>query len=258
MCLTPAQIYDGMAPIGSFFVAGARGRAAREGRVPRFPGLFLALAALIAASVSWALPQGPLLDAGTLVIRRSDVVIGREDFTVRRGRSAGPDGYTIASTVTYPPSSPRITLSPVVELGPDSTPVQVQFDVYADGQSRIYARFGPRRITLRVVRPGGESARELPATGREMVVDDSAFALHAVPPARGTRQAVFPRNGERLPVEVVDRGTEQITLQGVPRELRHEVLRFGPQERHLWYDEGGRLMKVEVPALGLVAERGPA
>ncbi len=221
----------------------------------------LALGTLLAAArvpAAFAAPQGPIVDAGTFVISRSGAVVGREEFTVRRGRSTGWDGYTITSTVAYPPASPSVTLSPVVELGPDSIPVQVQFDVFGDGQSRVYARFGPRRVTLRVVRPGGESARELPATGREIVADDSVFALYTIPPPSGAQQAVAPRSGARLPAAVLDRGTERTTLQGVARELRHLVLRLGSQERHLWYDQKGRLMKVEVPALGLIAERGAA
>src|SRR3990172_11297621 len=127
------------------------------------PKVALVLGALMAVPTTPTIPtippQGPVLDAGTLVISRSGMVVGREEFTVRRGRSSGPDGYTITSTVTYPPTSPTVTFSPVVELGPDSIPVQVQFDIYGDGQSRVYVRFGPRRMTLRVVRPGGESAR---------------------------------------------------------------------------------------------------
>jgi hypothetical protein len=82
------------------------------------------------------------------------------------------------------------------------------------------------------------------------------FGLYAIPPARGARQAVFPRSGSRLHAELLDRGTERTTLQGVPRELRHEVLRLGAREYHLWYDQDGKLMKVEVPALALSAERG--
>jgi hypothetical protein len=199
--------------------------------------------------------QGPILDAGTLIISRGGLVIGREEFTVRRGRSGAPDGFTISSAVSYPPTSASVRLSPVVELGPDSAPLQVQFDVYGNGQSRAYARFGPRRITIRVVRPGGESARELPAIGAEIVVDDSVFALHAVAPPRRVRQAIAVRSGARLPVQIDGRGIERTTIQGVPRDLRHEVLRVGAQERHLWYDQDGRLMKVEAPGLSLVAER---
>ena len=127
--------------------------------------------------------------------------------------------------------------------------------LFGDGQARAYAQFGPRRITIRVVHPGGESARELPAMGAVTLVDDSVFALHAVPPARRARQAVAVRSGARLPVEVLERGVERTAIQGIPRDLRHEVLRTGSDERHLWYDQDGKLMKVEAPGVSLTAER---
>lgn len=201
-------------------------------------------------------PQGPVVDAGTLVISRGGVVVGREEFTVRRGRSSGPDGFTITTTARY--SVPRVnTLAPVVELGPDSLPVQVQFDVSGETQARAYARFGQRRITVRVVRPGGESAQELPASGRTLVADDSVFALYAIRPAPGPLQVLTPRNGQRASAELALLGTERTTLQGVGRELEHWVLR-GADERHLWYDEAGRLMRVEAPSLSLSAERESA
>ena len=186
-------------PLRVTYLSPAHGRVWRQcrHRGTLLTQATLALGALLAATGirdARAMPQGPVLDSGTLVISRDGQVVGREEFTVRRGNSSGPDGYTITSAVYYPPSSPRVTFSPVVELGPDSLPVQVQFDIYGDGQSRVYARFGPRRITLRAVRPSGESARELPSTGREIVADDSVFALYAVPPARGARQARTLRN----------------------------------------------------------------
>jgi len=201
-------------------------------------------------------PQNPVLDAGTFVISRGGVVVGREEFTVRRGRSSAPDGFTITTTARYSVPRPN-TLAPVVELGPDSLPVQVQFDVSGDNQARVYARLGQRRTTLRVVRPSGESAREFPSDGRTLVVDDSVFALYAIRPAPGTLQLLAPRSGQRTPAELVSLGTEQTTLQGVGRQLEHWVLRGG-DERHLWYDEAGRLMRVEIPSLSLSAERESA
>lgn len=209
-----------------------------------------ALAALL-LTASWL--QGPVVDAGTFLISRGGVVVGREEFTVRRGRSSGPDGFTITATARY--SVPRaITLAPAVELGADSLPVQVQFDVTGETQARVYARVGQRRITVRVVRPSGEGAREFPAAGRTLVADDSVFALYAIRPAPGPLQVLTPRTGERSPAELVWLGTEHTTVQGVDHQLEHWVLR-GADERHLWYDEAGRLMRVEIPSLSLTAER---
>lgn len=202
-------------------------------------------------------PQGPLLDAGTLLITRGGAPIGRENFTIRRGRSSGPDGYTIATTVLYPPAAPRMRLTPVVELGADSLPVQVQFDIFGDGQRRVYVQFGPRRITVRVVRPGGESARELPVTGREAVADDSVFALYALLPGGQPFQVIQPRSADTRPARITEEGTGQTTLAGVAHELVHRILHLGAEERHLWFDRDGKLQKVEVPSAGVVAERVP-
>lgn len=233
-------------------------RVWRQGpRRGTLPDLTAPVVAALATLLLWAGgPQGPVLDAGTFVISRGGVVVGREEFTVRRGRSSAPDGFTIATTARY--TVPRAnTLAPAVELGPDSLPVQVQFDVSGDNQARVYARLGQRRITVRVVRPSGESAREFPADGRTLIVDDSVFALYAMRPPPGALQLLAPRSGQRTDAELASLGTEQTSLQGVGRPLEHWVLR-GRDERHLWYDEAGRLMRVEIPALSLSAERESA
>ncbi len=223
-------------------------------RVP--PTAALLLVALAAGLP--LVPQGPVVDQGSFTISHGGSVIGREDFAIRRGSASAPEGYTIKTTASYPPASPRVTLSPVVELGPDSFPVQMQFDVFGDGQQRIYLQLGPRRVTLRVVHPGGESARELPAAGPEVLVDDSVFALYALlPRGAGPLEALAARTGNRSPAQVIDRGEGRTTLQGVGHTLHHIVLRVGDQPRDLWYDAQGRLMRVDVPAAGLVAERTP-
>lgn len=219
-----------------------------------------AAAALLAALAAGqpAAPQGPVMDQGSFTITHGDVEVGREQFTLRRGSASGPDGYTITTSAAYPPISPRVTLAPVVELGPDSFPVQMQFDVFGGGQRRVYLQLGPRRVTLRIVHPGGESARELPAAGPAVLVDDSVFALYALLP-RGTArlEALAARTGDRSGARIADRGEERTTLQGVAHTLRHVVLSAGDQQLDLWYDPQGRLMRVDVPAVGLVAERTP-
>jgi hypothetical protein len=222
--------------------------------------LFAGLAATFVAAARPARAQGPMVDAGAFTITHNGAVVGREDFTIRRGRSSGPDGYTIAATVMYPPARPQIRLAPVVELSADSLPVQVQFDIFGIGPRRVYIQFNPRRITVRVVRPGGESARELPASGRELVADDSVFALYALLPAGEGFQVIAPRDAGLKPARLTDEGMTQTTLGGVVHELRHVVLHLGQEVRHLWFDRERKLQKVEVPSAGLVAElvAGPA
>ena len=44
-------------------------------------------------------------------------------------------------------------------------------------------------------------------------------------------------------------------VDGQSLKLRHLILSAGVLQRHLWYDELGRLMKVEIPSRNIYAER---
>jgi hypothetical protein len=159
----------------------------------------------------------------------------------------------------YPPRRTRVTLRSTINLAPDSTPNTATFTA-SDGRDRsVLAQFTSRRLTIRVNAPQGESVAEYPRPPRALVVDDSIFALYAVPPGleAGALQLVAPRTGARMEAELEDLGRGTTTIAGERRQLSHFVLRTGTGARHIWYDEAGRLVKVELET-GLVAERMPA
>lgn len=216
-----------------------------------------ALAALSPEGHPPAPDQANVVDAGSFVILRGTQAVGREEFTIRRGRASGGPGFTIAANASYPAQDPRVTVAAVVELGPDSLPAAVQLDVFGNGQRRVYALFGPRRLNIRVVRPNGETAREFPSSGRNFVADDSVLALYAIPPGsgEGTVQIVSPRQEQRAPGQLEDRGMRRTPVAGIARTLRLLVLETGDESRNLWYDEAGRLIKVDLPSRGITAER---
>lgn len=213
---------------------------------------------MVAASPAAARAQ--LLDEASLLVRRGDVVLGREDFSVSRtSLSDGGVGFRLAVVASYPERRARITLRPLVELGADSLPRTVQMDV-ADGESRrILAEFGRRRITIRAISAEGESAREYPAAPRIMVGDDSLLALYALPPGTepGPVRLVSPRHRTHTDFQLANRGLEESVVAGQTYLMLHLVLSAGRDERHLWYHEDGRLMKVEIPSRGVTAERAP-
>lgn len=223
-------------------------------------GAVVATLAMLYSVVAGAGPhsrESQVLDSGSFTISKGSEVIGSEEFSLRRGRASGGEGFTLAATASYPPRGGGVAFSPLVELGPDSLPVLVQFDVFGNGQRRIYGRFGPRRLTLRIVRPGGEAAREYRSSGRNWVVDDSVFALYALPPGRtpGPVNLVDPRSERQAAGRLADLGTDHVLVGSVPHTLQHLVLETEAGPRHLWFDGSGRLMKVEIPATGITAER---
>jgi hypothetical protein len=211
-----------------------------------------------AGMASAARAQDRVLDRGTLLVSRAGVAIGREEFTVFQGRRTAPQGYTIAVRSFYPPNRPEPTISPVVELGPDSQPTGVQLIDAAGPQRRVFLQIDDRRVTLRTMTPAGESVRQFPGTEHLLIADDSALSLYAILPAlSGPVGQIWPREQRRDVIQLSDRGVDSVDVRGSVRQLRHVVLGTGDGARHLWYDASGRLVKVEVPAARLTAVRDP-
>ncbi|HXV85421.1 MAG TPA: hypothetical protein VD793_01925, partial [Gemmatimonadales bacterium] len=156
----------------------------------------------------------------------------------------------------YSAARSGITLTAALELGPDSAPTALQFDVTGPDARRVFAVFGPRRITVRSVRPRGEAAREYPPAPRILVLDDSVFALQALPSRAGGEVAFLePRQDRRGTGTAIWTGPDRTLIGGVAHTLDRLALSRASGIRHLWFDAAGRLMKVEDLATGLVAER---
>ncbi len=200
--------------------------------------------------------QNPV-DEGTLVVREDTVEIAREAFRLTAVRTgAGVTRWKLATTIRYDRTRPVVVLDPIVELGPDSSPVSLEL--------RILGALTRGRFVVRLLGRRTERAREFPATPPTAVVDDSVFALYLPVAWQGRPQpvtvtAVFPRAGRRELLTVQDLGIESTTLNRDPAALRHITVTGGENRVvHLWLAADGRLAKVEVPSRRIVAERAPA
>src|SRR6267378_1221565 len=211
-----------------------------------------------------ALLQAPL-DEGTFVVREDTVEVAREAFRLNHGRLArGGIGWTLATTIRYDRTRPVVVLAPILDVTVDTLPATLQYD-FADPRQpvRILGELGRGRFTVRFVARTTERAREFPAGGRPVVLDDSVFALYlfaawraAVQPSELT--AIVPRGLRRDAVQVQDLGLAPTTVNRTPVTLRHITLTGGPnQVVHLWLDGSARLIKVEIPSRRLSAERAP-
>ncbi|HYU01597.1 MAG TPA: hypothetical protein VEK85_14550 [Gemmatimonadales bacterium] len=206
--------------------------------------------------------QAPL-DEGTLLVRQDTAEIGREAFRLSGAR--GGSGWTLASTVRYDRNRPIVVLNPILEIGADSLPASLEFSV-ADPRDplRILGQLARGRFTVRLLGRRTERAREFPASGHVVVLDDSVFALYLLAawhagPSPVPVTAIFARSGRRELLVVQDQGVEATTVNRDPASLHHVTVRGGANQLvHLWLDRAGRLLKVEVPASRLTAERAPA
>jgi hypothetical protein len=209
--------------------------------------------------------QGPV-DEGTLVVREDTLEIARETFRLTAVRTgAGVTRWKLATTIRYDRTRPVVVLDPIVELGPDSSPVSLEYTV-ADPREplRILGQLTRGRFVVRLLGRRTERAREIPAPSPAAVVDDSVFALYLPVAWQGrprpvTVTCVFPRAGRWELLTVQDLGVESTTLNRDPAALRHITVTGGENRViHLWLAADGRLAKIEVPSRRLVAERAPA
>jgi hypothetical protein len=204
------------------------------------------------------------LDEATLVIRADTQEVARETFRLlSRHVTDSTSGWSLASRVRWA-GSPPITLSPAFTIAPDTSPETLEYDVAANGASqRITGHPGPGRYTLRYVAPGVERAREVARSGTTVIVDDSVFApflvagwMAAATPR--TITAIYARTGRRATFTITDLGMETTTLNRDPATLHHVVIAGGADGSiDVWLSPEGRLMKVEIPARSLRAERSP-
>jgi len=184
--------------------------------------------------------QAPL-DEGTLLVRQDTAEIGREAFRLSAAR--GGSGWTLASTVRYDRNRPIVVLNPILEIGADSLPASLEFSV-ADPRDplRILGQLARGRFTVRLLGRRTERAREFPASGRVVVLDDSVFALYLLAawhagPSPVPVTAIFARSGRRELLVVQDQGVEATTVNRDPASLRHVTVTGGANQLvHLWLD----------------------
>ncbi len=204
------------------------------------------------------------LDEATLVVRADTHEVARETFRLLSRRvTDSTSGWLLASRIRWD-AAPPITFSPALTVHPDTTPETLQYEVAANGLAqRITGHTGPGRYTLRYVAPGMERAREVPRGVATVIVDDSVFAPYMLAGWRAgatprTITAIYPRSARRMELTITDLGPAETTVNRDPATLRHVLIDGGPEGPvHVWLTPEGRLMKVEVPARALRAERMP-
>ena len=219
---------------------------------------------MIAGLLALAMLQTPI-DQGTLVIRQDSVDVAHEGFRLTAGRlSSGNAGWSLAATVRYDRVRPVLSLAPILEVDGDSLPLALQYDV-ADPREplRILGQLGRGRLTVRIIARSVERAREFPATGNTVVLDDSVYAFYVFAAWRAGAaptpiNAIFPRALRREALAVADAGLAAVTVNHDARTLRHVTVTGGANGVvHLWVDTAGHLQRIEIPSRHIVAERLP-
>jgi hypothetical protein len=115
------------------------------------------------------------------------------------------------------------------------------------------------RFSARTQTPRGMSAREYIVADGALILDDDIFHQYffvARADRSGTVPVVVPRRNVQVAMQVETKGFERLTIGGTPIEARRlVVIEPNGETRGVWVDGQGRVLRVAIPARGVVAQR---
>ena len=219
------------------------------------PLVYASLTLLGLASARDVSAQGTPFDEGTFVVTRNGAVVGKEAFRILRSSS---NGQLYSSTAQCAWGERRI--SPTLSADSSGVPLLYRVEVRNGGdlEERLQASGRPGRLHAVLQTRSGESSKEYVVSSGAVILDDDVIHQHFfVPIARrsGALTVVVPRRSSQVVGRVEDRGTDKIRIDGREVSAIHLVMTLPEGARDLWFDDGGRLLKVAVPARGLIALR---
>jgi hypothetical protein len=203
--------------------------------------------------------QAVNIDGGTFRLTVNGAEVGSETFAiVQSGPStnATVEARGQVSLDSRPESTSRLLFA-----GPALRAASYDLRVRGEQGDTIKGTVSGRRVTARVVSGAGENLREYLVSEGAVVIEDGVAYQHYFL-ARRVREGemrvpvIVPREGRQVWVNVQPAGEETLTIAGQP--IAATRLNIRPEqgdERILWVDAQDRVLRLEIPARGYVAER---
>ncbi len=224
------------------------------------PLLLAAVAILVQAAGLPVSAQTGAEDAGTFRIEVNGRQVGTEEFSIRQTGIGANAEIQAAGRVQVLLPTGSLDLAPRLRTsGFQADPVAYEIAIGGDSPRRIVGTVGSGRFSAKIVTPAGEQLREYVASSGATILDEG-IAHHYYFLARRTRNGtvpiLIPRENRQVMAQVVDRGEQQMTIAGTSTTLYHLVVTpDGGEDRHVWVDTLGRVIRVEIPDRNYLAVR---
>lgn len=204
--------------------------------------------------------QGVVVDEGTFAISIAGTAVGTETFVIRRPGVGRDDALFANGVVSLTLPDGRQETRPLLHAEPPDG-IAVRYQVSANGPDAIevqVARSG-RRYLATIRSAAGAEDREFQAHPDTRILERAVahhyYFLRDVRPERDVH-TLEPRT--RTQSVLTSGPSVQETLRLGPNEVQARRVAFMSdkgEERTVWYDRQGRVLKVEIPAIEYVAER---
>jgi hypothetical protein len=215
---------------------------------------------LLAALPTLAGAQGIVVDQGEFTVRIGGRTVGTETFVVRRAGMGREDAIFANGVATLRADTAQSEIRPLLRvLPPDG--VAESYQVSVTGPDALEARIARsgRRYVATIRFTAGDEDREFQARSDTRIVDlgiaHHYYFLRDVREGRGVH-VIEPRTRRQVVLSVASRSDEDLALG--PNSVSARRVAFtsdGGDDRTVWYDRQGRVLRVEIPSLGYVAER---
>lgn len=214
---------------------------------------------LVAAIPASASGQRVVVDEGSFTIFLEGREVGTEAFSIRR-EGLGSDATVFAhAVVTLTGPQGRTELRPLLQtLLPDGAASNYQLSVSGEQTAELSLALVGRRFVSLIRTQRGEEEREFLAGPDTRILEEGV--AHQYYFLRNQREGsatpvIEPRTRSQLRLVASAWVEEEIRL-GVNRvQARRVTFGMNGEERHVWYDQQGRVLRVEVPARAYRAER---
>jgi hypothetical protein len=226
--------------------------------------LHLAPAILLWASIhSPVAGQSVSVDENTFRLYRNGEPVGTEEFSIRQIGPAGENRIILRGAVEMDLPDGAINLAPAMDAQGETLAVSdYQVRVTGSETTGIFVTTSGNRFLARIVSESGEQLREFRAGSGSVLLDEGiVHHHHLLTPYLEETSAVSltvlsPRGGrqDRMTLSLV--GEEEIRVGGVlVSGVRHFHLEGGDRSRDIWFDDQGRILRLEIPSRGFIAER---
>jgi hypothetical protein len=198
-------------------------------------------------------------DSGTFLISVGGRQVGTEEFNIVQTGVGANSEIVATGRVRVQLPTGTVELTPRLRTtGFDANPVSYEVAV-GSSQPRVIVTVASGRVSARTITGAGEQMREYLASPGAIVLDDGLAHQYYFLARRlrnGTVPVIIPRENRQVMATVRGLGEEQVQIDDQRVSLFHLVVApEGGDERHVWVDALGRVIKVQIPARNYVAVR---
>lgn len=229
----------------------------------------LRVAPLIAALLVPALVTQPargqsvVLDEGRFTVFLDGREAGSESFRILRDGMGNDANVVATAEVQLRTGEGTTEMRPSLRTGSSMVPEAYENKISGARVAQVSAWLEGGRFVARVSSEEGESQKEYRANASTVVLEDHVAYLYYFAGAHtrengATLSVVAPATGGQYRLRVLSSAVEPYRLGREQLEVRHVRLE-GPEQVHeVWFDDQGRVMRVEIPSRGYRAERVPS